>query len=300
MVNLATSSIAPFLGQRVPLRGPARLLFRSYAKTHCRSGDSAKRLTTKLGDDFDVDLASFLEWQLWAFGSFEAHFAELFRSLVGPGDRCIDVGANIGVHTIRLAKLVGTRGEVIAIEPDAELARRASSNLLLNRLSNVRVIRAAADRHGGGNAILYRPNTQDTNKARASLLPHSYLTGSAVEVPTVTIDEICAGPVALIKIDVEGCEAAVVAGAVDTIARYQPAVIFEYAPKLLDNQAQSPFGWFAEHGYKLFTMRQQRHSITGRGSLALDCLRMLPLLGGDIVALPNSTASRVNSLVRPR
>lgn len=296
MPRLATNPIAPFLGQRVPLRGPARLLFRSYAKAH-DPGDPEKRLTTRHGDNFKINMASFLEWHIWAFGSFEAHFAELFQRLVGPGDRCIDVGANVGVHTIRLAKLVGPQGEVIAIEPDAELARRARSNLRLNLLSNVRMIQAAADRHGGCKVTLYRPDNLDSNKARASMLPHSYLTGSAAEVQTVTIDDVCPGPVVLIKIDVEGFEEAVVEGAVKTIARDQPAVIFEYAPNLLHGR-DSPFEWFSEHGYELFGMRQQRNTITGRGGLALNRLRALPPAGGDILALPRAAAQRVSSLVR--
>ena len=102
MPSLAKSSLAPILGQRIPLRGPARMLFRSYARTCYQPGACVERLTTKPGDLFEADLSSFLEWQLWAFGSFEEHFAELFRALVSPGDRCVDVGANIGVHTVRL------------------------------------------------------------------------------------------------------------------------------------------------------------------------------------------------------
>src|SRR5579871_2222942 len=113
MPSLATSALAPILGQRVALRGPARLLFRSYARTCYQPGVCVERLTTKLGDLFEVDLSSFLEWQLWAFGCYEEHFAELFRCLVSLDDRCVDVGANVGVHTVRLAKLVGSRGEVI-------------------------------------------------------------------------------------------------------------------------------------------------------------------------------------------
>ena len=116
------SPLAPVLGQRVPLRGPARLLFSSYARAPHRPGKSVGKLATATGDVFDVDLSSFLEWQLWAFGSYEMHFAELLRRLAGPGDRCVDVGANVGVHTVRLAKLAGRDGEVIAIEPDPELA----------------------------------------------------------------------------------------------------------------------------------------------------------------------------------
>ena len=63
MPNLAKSPIAPILGQRVPLRGPARMLFRSYARTCYQPGVCVERLTTKFGDLFDADLSSFLEWQ---------------------------------------------------------------------------------------------------------------------------------------------------------------------------------------------------------------------------------------------
>src|ERR1019366_4893171 len=169
MGNLATSSLAPFLGQHVPLRGPARLLFRSYTKVSCEPGKWAQRLTTRFGDDFDVDLSSNLEWQIYAFGAFEEHFAALFRHLVQPGDRCIDVGANVGYHTIRLAKLVGEDGEVIAIEPDEDMVCRAANNLKLNHLENVRLIKAAASDCGESGAILYRPDAKDTNKGLGSL-----------------------------------------------------------------------------------------------------------------------------------
>ena len=84
MPNLALSPLAPILGQRVPLRGPARLLIRSYSRIQRHPGTSVTRLTTKSGDLFDADMANGLEWQLWAFGAFEGHFAELFGKLVRP------------------------------------------------------------------------------------------------------------------------------------------------------------------------------------------------------------------------
>ncbi len=267
------------------------MLFSSYAKTHYAPGAVVEQLTTKSGDVFEADLSSFLEWQLWTFGSFEAHFAELFGRLVGPGDRCVDVGANVGVHTVRLAKLVGARGEVIALEPDEEIARRARRNIGLNQLSNARVINVAASDEAGREVQLFRPDAQDTNRARASLLQHSYLTGSVSTVPVVTVDEICPGPVALIKIDVEGHEAAVVRGAASTIASHSPSVVFEYAPELLEDPAQAPFEWLAERGYELFRIRCSRHSVTGRGRLALDRLEERPAEGGDILAVSASAAA---------
>jgi FkbM family methyltransferase len=293
--NLAKSRLAPILGQRLPVRGPARALFRSYARTRYQPGARVEPLTTKLGDLFDADLSSFVEWQLWAFGGYEEHFAELFRCLVSSGDRCVDVGANVGVHTVRLAKLAGPRGEVIALEPDEELANRARRNIMLNQLSNAHVINAAASDEPRGTVHLYRPGASDTNRARASLLRHSYLTGDVSTVPLVTIDEICSGPASLIKIDVEGHEGAVVRGAATTITRYLPAVVFEYAPELLDDPSQSPFGWLAARGYELLRVRRERNAVTGRGRLALDCLRELPAEGGDIVAVPAPKAKRLSA-----
>jgi FkbM family methyltransferase len=297
MLSLAKSPLAPVLGQRVPLRGPARLLFNSYARTRYQPHKSVTRVTTEAGDRFDADLSSTLEWQLWAFGSFERHFAELFARLVGPGDRCVDVGANVGVHTIRLARLVGRDGEVIAIEPDPEVVRRTGNNISLNGLSNVRLIGAAAGEEAG-QLELYRPSPRDTNRARASLLHHPYLTGATTTVPVVTLDAVCDGaPVALIKIDVEGHESAVVRGAADTISRYAPSIVFEYAPELLDDVvAQTPFDSLAERGYEMFRIRCPRHVVTGRGRLVIEPLPALPAVGGDFLAVAGPAAARVRAL----
>jgi FkbM family methyltransferase len=254
------------------------------------------RLTTEVGDVFDADLSSSIEWQLWAFGRYEPHFAELFSLLVRPGDRCVDVGANVGVHTVRLAKLAGQHGKVIAIEPDPEVIRRAQRNVALNGLETVRLVNAAASDQPG-EMQLYRPSPWDTNRARASLLHHPYLTGAATTVPVVTLDDVCAGGrVSLIKIDVEGHEAAVVRGAAATIAREMPSIVFEYAPELLESAAQSPFLWLAERGYVMFAIRAARHRITGRVRLALDRAVEQPHEGGNILAVPAVAAARFGSL----
>jgi FkbM family methyltransferase len=273
------------------------MLFSSYARTRYQPQESVTRVTSAVGDTFDVDLSSTLEWQLWAFGSYEKHFAELFSYLVRPGDRCVDVGANVGVHTVRLARLVGQDGEVIAIEPDPEVVRRTHRNIAINGLANVRIISAAASERVG-ETRLYRPSPRDTNRTRASLMHRSYLTGVTTTVPVVTVDDVCAGePVALIKIDVGGHEAAVVRGAADTIAGHAPTVVFEYVPELLDDiVAQTPFGWLAERGYEIFRIRCARHVLTGRGRLILERLLKLPAVGGDLLAVSGPTAARLASL----
>jgi FkbM family methyltransferase len=298
MFNLAKSSIAPVLGQRVPVRGAARLLYLSYSKAPCRPAGPSRRLTTRFGDDFTVDMSSFLEWHLWAFGSYEDHFGELFRYLLAPGDRCMDIGANIGIHTVRLAKLVGVSGEVIAVEPDEELALRADSNLRLNQLGNVRLVQAAASDHGGRTVPLYRPGTQQPNKGQASLLPHQHLKGHPATVPVTTVDDLNDGqPVALIKIDVEGHEAAVIRGAVRAIDESLPCVIFESDPQLRSDQGPSPFGWFQDKGYELFSFSRERHILTRRGVLRLELLTAPPTIAAEILAVHPAKAHRIRPLL---
>ena len=254
-------------------------------------------LTTKFGDHFEADLSSFLEWSLWAFGAYEEHLAVLFGRLVRPGDRCIDVGANIGIHSARLAKLAGPGGEVIAIDADEDVLRRAGHNIRLNGLDNVRLVHAAASERGGEEVVLYRPADTDPNKARASLLPHDHLTGPAARLRTVTIDDLTSGPVTLIKIDVEGHETEVVMGAKRTIAEHSPAIVWEYAPELRAAGSVSPFGWLAEQGYQLFDIQPCRHRVTGRSQLRLAPLAELPETGTNVLAATPPMAERVRPFV---
>jgi FkbM family methyltransferase len=297
MLSIAKSPLAPVLGQRVPLRGPARMLFSSYARTRYQPQECVTRVTTVAGDTFEADLSSAQEWQLWAFGSYQKHLAELFRYLVRPGDRCIDVGANIGVHTVRLARLVGADGEVIAIEPHPDVVRRTHRNIALNGLANVQIISAAASERAG-QMRLYSPSPWDTNRARASVIHHPYLTGVKTTVPAVTVDDVCSdAPVALIKIDVGGHEAAVVRGAADTIAGHAPSVVFTSAPQLPADNGPSPFAWLADSGYLMFGVRPARHGITGRVRLALDRLHEAPAVGGEFLAVSPRVAARLPALL---
>jgi FkbM family methyltransferase len=213
-------------------------------------------------------------------------------------DRCVDVGANVGVHTVRLARLVGADGEVIAIEPDPRLVQRINRNIAINGVASVRLVNAAASERVGEMRLL-RPSPHDADRAMASLLHHPHLTGITTTVPVVTVDDVCAGEeVSLIKIDVAGHEAAVVRGAGNTIARCAPSIVFAYAPALVgDAVAQTPFGWLADCGSQMFRVRAARHGLTGRVRLALDRQRETPAAGGNFLAVSPQAAMRLRLLL---
>ena len=105
-------------------------------------------------------------------------------------------------------------------------------------------------------------------------------------------------PVALVKIDVGGHEAAVLRGAANTITRCAPSIVFEYAPALLEDAvAQTPFGWLADCGYQMFRVRAARHGITGQVRLALDRQQETPAAGGNFLAVSPEAAIRLRLLL---
>src|SRR5918993_5744771 len=71
------------------------------------------------------------------YGEYSEGEVDLFRQILRQGDLALDVGANIGVHTVPMARLVGERGSVLAIEPQRLAYQTLCGNVALNGLLNV-------------------------------------------------------------------------------------------------------------------------------------------------------------------
>ena len=140
-----------------------------------------------------------------------------FRATVGPGSIALDVGANVGAYAVLLGQWVGPSGRVYAFEPSPPAFRGLVRHVELNALGTVvkPVGAAVADHDGFGELIV-------AATAGESRLAGTAERGETVNVPSVTIDAFCAREAirpALIKIDVEGGELAVLRGARETIRR---------------------------------------------------------------------------------
>ncbi|MGA9836942.1 MAG: FkbM family methyltransferase [Gemmatimonadaceae bacterium] len=143
---------------------------------------------------------------------------EAFRAVLRPGDTAVDVGANVGAYALLFALWVGQAGHVLAFEPAPEAYAGLRRHLVLNQLDGrVQSIQAAvAD--AVGKAGFVSEGSHGTN--------HLVRRGGGdtqplIEVPTTTIDTVCAAQrlrPRLIKIDVEGAELAVLRGARQTIS----------------------------------------------------------------------------------
>jgi len=187
---------------------------------------------------------------------YERDEVAFVRSVVVPGNRVVDVGANIGFYTALLAALVGPSGHVIACEPLAAAAdaleRTVAENGFAGRVTLHRV--ALAERCGSV-ALRHAPVT--INQGAAYLAPAAAVPPGHVDdlVPARTLDDVVGdGPCDFVKLDAEGAEPRILAGATRTLARCRPIVLAELNPTLLDRVGgQCPadvIGEMTRHGYQ--------------------------------------------------
>jgi FkbM family methyltransferase len=213
---------------------------------HPSSEAAAIQSTVPIGDGLRIRINTYrlVDWDVFFLG-FEPEIRALCRRCLRPGATAIDVGANVGVHTLAMAHAVNGGGRVIACEPSPNFNKELTANVELNQFTNVTIHQVAVSAKRGP-VTLYIPSDSQ-HAAGASLDPHMHdqLQNSlAVDVAGTTIDDLVAmdaiDRVDLIKVDVEGFDAAVLAGAHDVLRRDQPYLLFEYTRD-----------WWAKAGYSL-------------------------------------------------
>jgi FkbM family methyltransferase len=165
---------------------------------------------------------------------------ELIASIVRPDDWVIDVGANVGHYTLRLADLVGRDGRVLAIEPVPVTFALLAANVVAARANNVSLFNmAASDTSAVAGMNIPGGDQLSGNYYQARLSAAN----ADVSVLCAPIDGLgVPHSVSLVKIDAEGHEASVLRGMKDLIERDHPALIVETpGTELLD--------WLGARGY---------------------------------------------------
>ncbi len=168
--------------------------------------------------------ASLIEWRIFFFGYYNEELDVAIKKYTRPGGVFVDVGANIGLHSLIAAKVAG---EVIAIEPVAEIRERLLRNCQLNTITNITLVDAAIS-DAAHSVPFYEPQREFHNYGDASLQAKNPDLASRL-VTTQRLDDILAGRhIDFIKIDTQGNEGLALLGAKETIRSSRPVVIFDY------------------------------------------------------------------------
>jgi FkbM family methyltransferase len=154
--------------------------------------------------------------------------AQRFRDHIHPGDTVIDVGANIGIHTMLAAELVGRSGHVHAFEPDPQSMFYLMTNVNRNRLAGRVTLWSLAASDRSASAQLYLDlKTARTTSLRANAYSPDTQIRQPIFVATAPLDDLITQPPQFLKIDVEGAELAVLAGASRLLCDYRPVLLVE-------------------------------------------------------------------------
>ena len=181
---------------------------------------------------------------LKAAGGLEAELG-LLPLLIHPGERALDIGANYGTYALTLARL-GARVDLF--EPNPAIAAilsawaRGQAGVAVHAL-------ALSDRSGTAELVIPGDGSVEHDSS-AALAGGTVASGRRVEVPLAPLDSMGITDAALIKIDVEGHEDAVLRGAAATIAASSPALIVEIEQRHIPRPITAAFDDVLAQGYR--------------------------------------------------
>jgi FkbM family methyltransferase len=197
--------------------------------------------------------------------SYETRYVDVLRSLVRPGDRLFDVGANIGFYSVLFSRWVGESGSVIAYEPDQSNVALLRRNLKFNRCENTEVREIALSNNSGVDLFSLDTVTRSTGHLGTGPTYGETAFGRAketsVSVTTGTVDEETKlwGPPNVLKLDIEGGEYDLLCGSTQVLDLHEPMVVSELSAWNDAGSSGRPKASLAsellcDHGYLLWDL----------------------------------------------
>jgi FkbM family methyltransferase len=224
------------------LRLPVRAILKS---TFWRDGTIRNIL---VGPSSGLRYRIFPEYGLGpVFGRWEPRLQHLLAQLLREGDVVFDVGANYGIHSLLMARLVGGSGKVYSFEPHPQIFRSCIENIGLNGFQNVEVldialsdqrgeVRFSEGHHEGAGHVISSDREAPAFKVKCDTIDNLVSTGR------VTAPQ-------LMKLDVEGHEATVLAGADQTFKLHRPILAIDLHTPEQDERVGR---FLLRHGYMAF------------------------------------------------
>jgi len=214
---------------------------------------------------------------IFAFREYYEPELSYLEHLLEPGVSTVDIGANFGIYTLVMTRIVGHTGAIFAFEPATDAFIILQHNIRYNGFENVHLFNFALS-DTEGSAYLYH----HTDPSRSSIGMDPTMALVRERVLTRTLDKCLMDfhypRLRLIKADVEGAEELVFRGALETLSEYRPVIIFEVNPNAAQALGLQPTGaWEVLNwlGYRFYCLTPSTE------------LRRLeiPPAGGNVIAI---------------
>jgi FkbM family methyltransferase len=245
----------------------ARILYRTISTARRSFGYPDRVITTRRGLGYELDLREGIDLAIYVLGAFEPSTYRVLTKHVKPGMTVLDIGANVGSHTLHLARLVQSTGRVYAFEPTTFAYTKLLRNLSLNQELMPRVIPQQCFLVGDQSDELPRqiysswPLTGENNLHPKHLGAQKSTKGALARTLDSILAESGDPPVHVVKLDVDGSECEVLSGATTMLSRHKPTFVMELSPYVLLERGGSLerlMSFFVPLGYRFF------HEKTGK------------------------------------
>lgn len=217
---------------------------------------SNKKIRVPIAGTMTVNTMDYLGYTLYSEGIYEPQTINFFRNNLCDRDNVLDIGANIGYHSLILSTLIGS-GHVFAFEPNPQILPTLYNNIKSSGRKNIHVYEV-----GVGNRNLeqdfYVPDGEKASSGQASL---RVLNGKSItkKIKLVTLDSNLGWipPIRLVKMDIEGAEGLALEGMNEFLNRDKPLLVFEFSPDfliLLGTDPASLIDNLEKTGYQLYVL----------------------------------------------
>ena len=190
------------------------------------------------------------------YGTYEKLEAKIMEEKIKVGNITVDVGANIGLHTLNMARIVGNTGRVFAFEPDPSNFEILEKNVKINNYQNI-ILEQKAVGDKNGRTTLY----QSDHPGMHRIFPQTKQAKGQVQVALTSLDKYfidsnLADKINFIKIDVEGLEFSVLKGMKNILKNNKKIkILFEFMPKNTMEAGFTPIellNYLTSYDFKLF------------------------------------------------
>lgn len=249
----------------------------TFGKLRNRSHISSKKSFTK-EDIVDLDygngvnfkikinpLNKSVDQDIFMYHSYEPDMVKVFKNNIKPGFRVLDIGANIGHHSLVFSKLAGNAGKVIAFEPIPRIYNQFLESVQLNEMTNIEIKNYALS-NNVGKVNLY---LDEENYGHSSIIKDKENMTKHIEIQTERLDNLNVGKIDFVKIDVEGYEWNVIEGGMKTFTENKPVIVMEYSPEFYQasdaSHSTKILEWLVRNNYKILDIDDRMKEIKNIG-----------------------------------